>query len=293
MQNKETVNDKIQWVKNYLSDQGIDSPRLEAEILIGHVLGMGRIELYRDLLQLFPEDESGPLLELVQKRAERVPMAYLIGQQEFMSLDFIVSPDVLIPRPETEMLVEYLIAKLKAHKEPLIIDVGTGSGAIAVSLAKYLPTAKIVAVDVSKAALQVAKKNAELNQVAQQITFLESNLLEAVDLTYAGKVTAIAANLPYIPEGERAKLQPEVGLYEPDLALYAGADGFDLYRKLIPLAHRYLVQGGILTMEIGFDQGDLAVANLSEEQWQGININKDFQNLDRLVCACKKGANSI
>ena len=285
MLNKETINDKIHWVKKYLSDQGIDSSRLEAEILIGHVLGMNRIELYRNLLQLFPEDKSGPLLELVQKRVERVPMAYLLGRQEFMSLEFLVTPDVLIPRPETEMLVEFLIAKLKVHREPLIIDVGTGSGAIAVSLAKYLPAAKILAVDVSKAALKIAKENAVLNKVADRINFIESNLLGAVDMAVKGKVTAIAANLPYIAEVERDRLQPEVGLHEPDLALYAGEDGFDLYRKLIPEAYQYLVPGGLLAMEIGFDQGNIAVANLPKSQWQEVKVNKDFQNLDRLVCA--------
>lgn len=285
MKEKTSLNEKIRWAEAFLREKGIATPRLEAEVLIAHVLGKTKGELYRDLPSLLSNQELLQIEKIVFQRAEYVPTAYLLGKWEFMSLDFKVSQDVLIPRPETEILVEAIIKEYSNANEPVLIDVGTGSGAIAVSLAKNLPQAKILAVDISPKALEIARENADSHQVSHQITFFSGNLLGPIPGELRGRVDCIAANLPYVPIGAKEQLQPEVQFYEPSLALFAGVDGFDLYRQLIPPAHSFLKKQGKLALEIGLEQGELVYKELLPEKWNKIEIIKDYQGLDRIVWA--------
>ncbi len=252
-----------------LKQEGIDSPRLDAEVLLSHCLGVERVALYVNSHRDLDACSIQRYFSLVERRGRGEPVAYITGVKEFMGLDFTVTPDVLIPRPETELLVEAALSDIKGrfsvshlHKrdrEPSpcrIVDVGTGSGAIAVSLASYLPGAKIYAVDISPEALAVARINAERHDVTDRIVLLCGDLLTPLPGEIIGGVDLIAANLPYVPSGEMPGLMPDVGLYEPHKALDGGFDGLDFYLRLIPMAESFLRPGGALLMEIAPGQAE-------------------------------------
>lgn len=268
-----------------LKEKGMDSSRLDAEVLLAHCLGMERVGLYVNSYRDLDPDAGQWYFSLVERRGRGEPVAYITGVKEFMGLDFTVTPDVLIPRPETELLVEAALAAVAAggrfsvshfsgsrgelfpfhtsftncRKEPSpcrIVDVGTGSGAIAVSLAGRLPGAIIYALDISPEALSVARVNAQRHGVADRIVFLCGDLLGPLPGEIRGAVDLIAANLPYVPSGEIPGLMPDVGLYEPHTALDGGHDGLDFYRRLIPMAESFLRPGGTLLMEIAPGQGE-------------------------------------
>jgi release factor glutamine methyltransferase len=273
-----------------LREDGIEAPRLEAEVLLAHAWGRERTDLF-----VFSEDEvpSRVVKEfcgLLDRRCRRVPIAYLTGEKEFMSLPFTVNPEVLIPRPETELLVERVLDFLREKKgteELLIADVGTGSGAVAVSLAFYSPRARLLATDISCGALEVARENAHCNGVGERVEFLHGDLL--APLLARGMVgvgTAVAANLPYIPSSEMATLPPDVR-YEPSIALDGGEDGLDLYRRLVPQAAVFLASGGLLACEVGPGQAAAFAGILDREGWRRIGIDKDYRGLPRLVTAVR------
>lgn len=273
--------------RQYLRENGIESADLDARVLLSKVTGLDRtgIILGGELELCSGQEESyGALLG---RRAKGEPVAYLIGIKEFMGLDFIVSSAVLIPRPETELLVERAVELLMGDDiHSLVVDVGTGSGAIAVSLSKLIPDLQIHSVDISSAALEVAAQNAELHKVGQRVTFHLGNLLEPIPQDLNGKVGLITANLPYIPTQEINELMPDVRNYEPHLALDGGPDGLDLYRQLLPRAATLLQPGGHLLMEIGPGQGEATLALLQPEQWTGA-LYHDLANRERLVVATK------
>lgn len=273
-----------------LREDGIEAPRLEAEVLLAHAWERERTDLF-----VFSEDEvpSRVVKEfcaLLERRCRRVPIAYLTGEKEFMSLPFSVNPEVLIPRPETELLVERVLDFLREKKgagELLIADVGTGSGAVAVSLAFYSPRARLLATDISCGALEVARENAHRNGVGERVEFLHGDLL--APLLARGMVgvgTAVAANLPYIPSSEMATLPPDVR-YEPSIALDGGEDGLDLYRRLVPQAAVFLASGGLLACEVGPGQAAAFAGILDREGWRRIGIDKDYRGLPRLVTAVR------
>jgi len=296
------VREALARAGGYLKEKGIESPFLDAEVLLTHVLGLNRAGLYREAERTLTAAQEKVFGDLISRRSRREPVAYLTGSKEFMGLVFHVNRSVLIPRPETELLVETALAKqgdgsvvwdgvekapvlLAGEDRPLlIVDAGTGSGAIAVSLAVFLPLARVHATDCSAAALDVARRNAVACGVERRVMLYEGDLLEPLIScpSLPGEVDLIAANLPYIPSGDLPGLLPEVYLFEPLVALDGGADGLALMRRLVPVAAVLLKPGGWLLMEIGADQGEAAAALMPEPVWE-VQVHKDLAGRDRLI----------
>jgi release factor glutamine methyltransferase len=229
---------------------------------------------------LFRNSPRARFIEYVERRRIGEPIQYITGETEFYGLPFRVTPDVLIPRPETEHLVEKVIELAARFQQPRIVDVGTGSGAIAVALAHKLPQASITAIDLSSSALAIAGENAKLNEV--DLRFLEGDLLSPV----AGeRFEIVVSNPPYVPETDRAALSVEVREYEPALALFAGDDGLDVYRRLIPAAFDALVPGGFVALEIGYGQSTAITELLARAGFEQIEFVPDLQNIPRVACA--------
>lgn len=258
-----TVRRLLEWTEDFLRKKGFESPRLEAQILLAHALGCKKIDLYVRHDEEPAEDGRTAFREMIKKRAEGMPVAYLVGHREFYSLEFAVSPAVLIPRPETETLVMEALRRLKPLEAPRVLDIGTGSGAIAVAIAKQHRGANVTAVDVSAAALAVATANAQRHGVADRITFLEGDLFGPV----AGQTfDLIVSNPPYIADAEFAALDLGVRDFEPRTALAGGSDGLDFYRRIAADVSKQLAVGGTVMVEIGATQEapvrDLLAANL-------------------------------
>lgn len=259
------------------------NPRRDAGLLLAHVLGCDQTALLTHPERLLSLAESNQFDRLVERRLASEPMQYLTGEQEFFGLSFAVSPAVLIPRPETEHLVEAVLERFERNEEVRIVDVGTGSGAIAVSLAHAMPRSRVTAVDLLPAALDVARRNAERHGVIDRLILLPSDLLAEVDGT---DFDAVVANPPYIAEEE--VLEPQVANYEPRSALYAGPTGLEIYERLIPQAARVLKAGGWLMLEIGYGQSS-AVQNLMLG-WAGVTLVNDLQGIPRVVLGQKQSA---
>jgi release factor glutamine methyltransferase len=261
--------------------------RRDAEILLLGVLGVGRAQLLANLERELSQEEESSFLRALDRRAANEPIQYILGKQEFYGLDFQVTPAVLIPRPETEHLVETVL-QLLPHDEPLeILDVGTGSGILAVTLAHHLPHARMTAVDISADAIAIARRNAEAHHVADRIRFVVSDLLSALD-DAAGRFDAIVSNPPYVAEMDRDNLAPEVREYEPATALFAGETGLDIYRRLIPEARNALKPNGLLAVEIGQGQRD-AIAELLAD-WRDVSFLNDLQQIPRVALARRLAA---
>jgi release factor glutamine methyltransferase len=259
------------------------NPGRDAGLLLAHVLGCDQTALLTHPERLLSIEESEQFGRLVERRAASEPIQYLTGEQEFFGLGFAVSPAVLIPRPETEHLVEAVLQRFERGEEVRIIDVGTGSGAIAVSLAHAMARSRVTAVDLLPAALEVARRNAERHGVIDRLTLLPSDLLAEVDGT---DFDAVVANPPYIATTE--VLEPQVANYEPHSALYAGPTGLEIYERLIPQAARVLKPGGWLMLEIGYGQGS-AVRNLMHG-WAGVTLVNDLQGIPRVILGQKQSA---
>lgn len=264
------------------------SYNLDAQVLLSKITGLDRTQLLLRNDQVLSDKQVHEYRCLLDRRAGGEPIAYLIGHKEFMGLNFLVTPDVLIPRPDTELLVEAALEFLRqeGHENSLAIDVGTGSGAIAISLAHLIPGLKVQAIDLSERALKIAQQNATTHGVADRVHCQQGNLLKNISKELQGKVSVITANLPYIPTGDINGLMVDVKDYEPHLALDGGLDGLDLYRQLIPQAHELLRIGGILLMEIGPGQGLPALAILPKEKWSA-RVANDLAGRERLVIATK------
>jgi release factor glutamine methyltransferase len=245
--------DLVQRSAAWLAERGLGNARREAEWIFGETLGLSRMELFLQFDRPLTEDEVARLRALVARRGRREPLAYVLGSQDFRGLRLRVSPAVLVPRPETEELVERVLAGLPAAAR--VLDVGTGSGAIALALRQARPDAIVLAVDLSPEALAVARANAEALGLA--VEFRQGDLAVGID----GPFAAVVANLPYIAEDERAQCDPETA-YEPALALFAGVDGLDCIRRLVADARRLLAPGGLLWLEHGWSQAG-AVATLA------------------------------
>ena len=284
-----TVGRLLTWTTDFLRGKGADSPRLDAEVLLAHARGCQRIELYTAFEEEPPEAVRTAFRELVGRRAKGAPVAYLVGRREFFSLMFEVTPDVLIPRPETESLVVRAIdlAKSLGSAELRIADVGTGSGIIAVTVAKHVKNCQVTAIDVSSAAIEVAKRNAEKHSVAGRIEFIESNLFAAVPSD--AQFDLILSNPPYVASDEIAGLSADVRDYEPHLALDGGAKGTEVIERLIPEAAERLKVAGWLLMEVGSENAgrveQLVKANTAFELAETL---KDIANLPRVVQAKRR-----
>lgn len=277
-----TVGRLLNWTTDWLATKGSDAPRLEAEVLLAHVRGCPRIALYTAFETPVAEAERGQFRGLVKRRGEGEPVAYLVGSREFFSLPFRVTPAVLVPRPETEGLVVRVLDLCRPQAAPKIIDVGTGSGAIAVTLAKHLPQAAITATDISPAALAVARDNAARHGVADRIEFLECDLL--VHPRATGPWDVIVSNPPYVREDEFDSLPRDVRLHEPKGALVAGPTGIEVIERLAALAAERLVSGGWLVCEIGPAGAAAAVLAKQSGLMAGPTL-ADLAGLPRIVQA--------
>lgn len=311
-----TIGRILKWTEQYFKDKGIESPRLDAEVLLAHVLEKQRIYLYVHFDEPLQPAELAAYREMVKQRVLRVPVAQILGEKEFMGLTFKVTADTLVPRPDTEILVQAAVERLKAMKgeakapedealadgeeassaadrdeaaadvsqEPLrIADIGTGSGAICLSVLRYLAGTVADTVDISPAARAVAEENAASLGLADRVTFHTGDLLQPlVGMTFA----AILSNPPYIPEADIATLAPEVRLKEPHTALSGGQDGLDFYRRLAKEAPAMLVPGGFMAFEVGIHQAEpvaaLAKANPLIARTE---ILPDYAGIDRVVVA--------
>jgi release factor glutamine methyltransferase len=248
-----TVGGLLSWTTRFLAGKGVESPRLDAEVLLGHVLGCQRIDLY-GLRHAEPasEDVRQRYRELIRRRVEGCPVAYLVGYKEFFSLRLEVGPDVLIPRPDSELAVSECLRLAKGMAEPSVLDIGTGSGNLAIAVARNHKGARVTAVDLSPKALAAAERNADRHAVADRIRFLGGDLFAAVP---AGeRFDFVLSNPPYIPRDEIAKLAPGVRDYEPHLALDGGPSGYEVLERLVAGAREYLRPGGHLIVEIGAPQ---------------------------------------
>ncbi|MGE5191295.1 MAG: peptide chain release factor N(5)-glutamine methyltransferase [Deltaproteobacteria bacterium] len=279
-----TVGKIIDWTTGHLRKRGSDTPRLEAEILLAHARRCPRIQLYVQYNEPLTEEERGVMRDLVRRRAQSEPVAYLVGHREFFGLEFRVTPDVLIPRPETETLVLEIVTLAKQQPRPRILDVGTGSGCIAVSAAVNVPDAIVTATDVHSRALEIARENAARHGVAERIRYLEGDLF--APLMPAEQFEIIASNPPYVADGEMETLPSDVRLHEPALALRAGPQGLDVITRLIAAVPAHLPPGGTLLFEIAPEQAP-AVRSLLEQsaEFEPSRTIKDPFGKDRVITA--------
>ncbi|HYV36098.1 MAG TPA: peptide chain release factor N(5)-glutamine methyltransferase [Gemmataceae bacterium] len=257
-----TLGSLLNWTASFLAQKGCESPRIDAEVLLAHTVGCKRIDLYGVRHGDEASDEIRQRYrELIRKRIEGCPVAYLVGRKEFFSLELEVTPAVLIPRPDSEVAVMECLALAKPQTAPRIIDIGTGSGNLAIAIAKRHAGASVTAVDISEDALAVARRNAEKHGVGERIRFLKGDLFGAIG---AGETfDFVVSNPPYIPIAEIARLQPGVRDYEPHLALDGGPDGYRIFDRLIEAATAFLTSGGWLIVEIGAPQEERARERLT------------------------------
>ncbi len=278
------VIDLIQWTTNYLKCQNIPSSRLDAELLLGYVLKKSRLQLYLNFDMPVFQETLSVFRELIKRRAGHTPLSYLTNQKEFMSLAFYVDSRVLIPRPETEILVETVLKQQSGKRR--LIDIGTGSGSIAVSLATNLPDWEIVATDLTADVLEVARKNAVIHGCTERITFLQGNLFAPVKTLENRSFDWIASNPPYISSKDFPTLPTDIRDNEPKTALIAGCDGLNIIRQIITGAPQFLNPDGRLILEIGNNQSE-QVQNLiqSNPAYNDCQVIVDYSGLERIIVA--------
>jgi len=274
-----TVLEVLQGTTGYFEKHNVENPRLNAEHLLAHVLGRKRIELYLEFERVLKESELAPLRDLVKRRGEGEPLQHLLGNVEFCGLIFLCDKRAMVPRPETEELVEFLESEMRNAKSE-ILDVGTGSGVIALSLASEFPEAQILAVDISDDALGLAQANAARLNLAGRVRFLKSDLLENVEGTF----DLVVANLPYVSTQHRHTLSREV-LHDPAVAVFASARGDELIRELIAQAPSRLRPGGMLAVEIGIGQSEALLSVLAEKNYRDIFSKNDYSGVTRFLFA--------
>ena len=281
MTQTKTLLEVLQSTTAYFQKHGIESPRLNTEHLIAHVLKMSRLELYLEFETKLNESELGQLRELVRRRAQGEPLQHLLGTVEFCGQTFAIDKRALVPRPETEQLVELLASEDRGQRTDIrILDVGTGSGVIALSLAKQFPGAEVFAVDISGDALTLAQENAAQLGLSERVHFRKSDLLEGL----LERFDVIVANLPYVAMQDRQSLAREV-LHDPEVALFAGEKGDELVRKLIEQAPSHLNPGGLLALEIGINQAEGLSEFLRQKNYHDIESKKDYSGITRFLLA--------
>lgn len=264
----------------------IAQPRMEAVSLLMHIVHVDRAFVFAHPERELSSEEAARFREFVERRARREPLQYIIGAQEFFNLTFEVTPDVLIPRPETELIVEAALDLLKPHPDAVIADVGTGSGCISISLLHEMPGARAIGIDISARALAVARRNAERHGLIGRFTVIEADGLTS--FFRRPIFSAIVSNPPYVPTGEIESLQPEVRDHEPLSALISGNDGLSHIGALLRDAPDLLLPNGYLVFEIGFGQSDAVKSLIDLTRWNLIEIRKDLQNIARTVVLRKR-----
>jgi release factor glutamine methyltransferase len=278
-----TVLELLRWTEKHFSAHGIDSARLDAECLLAHALGSPRLQLYVDFDKPTHPDERARFRELVKRRArDRVPVAQLVGTKEFWSLSLQVTSDVLSPRPETETLVEAALARMPdAEAAYRVLDVGTGTGAVALAIASERPAARITATEISPQALQIARANAEQLQLSERLRLVEGDLFGAVP---AEQFDLVVSNPPYVAECERRQLPPELA-HEPEVALFAGPDGLAVLRELVAGVTPFLSPGAGFAVELAPTQAQIVVRWCGEAGLRDATIHRDLANRHRVVSA--------
>ncbi|HKP87345.1 MAG TPA: peptide chain release factor N(5)-glutamine methyltransferase [Blastocatellia bacterium] len=285
-----TIAEAIREGARRLQSHGVSEERRTAGVLLASTLGVDRTHLLTKSEGQIDEAQYQAYLRLVDRRAAGEPLQYITGHQEFYRLDFIVNSNALIPRPETEFLVEQVIKLARAADEnaPLIVDVGTGSGCIAVAIAANITGARIVATDISGAALEVARKNAERHGLGARIEFVEGDLLEPLArLRLESAVDFLASNPPYVEQSRPEMVQREVREWEPHEALFGGADGLNFYRRLLADGLNYVKPGGYLVCEIGYSQLCAISDLIARSSWELIDVTCDLQGIPRTITARK------
>ena len=283
-----TLIEIIKRSDEYLARHGIPDARRNAELLVGHVLGKSRLQLYLEHDRPFEKDELEQMRTLLAERKERQPIQYIFGEAEFFSLPFDVNPSVMIPRPETEHLVEETLKTLReiGAEKAVVYDIGTGSGCVAISIAKNLENCAIYASDVSAEALKTASTNAEKNGIKDKIEFLLGADLKPFDNAPVQNADIVVSNPPYVPTVEFERLEPEVRDHEPRKALDGGPDGLDVIRRIIAGVPGHINPGGALIIEIGIDQAEAVTACIgSTGCFMEPRITKDLSGIDRIITA--------
>ena len=282
-----TTAEILRWAEGYLIQRKVPSPYLDAEYILAHILRCQRMDLLIHPDRTLKDDEIEQFNACIERRGRREPLQYITGEVEFRGFLFKVSRDVLIPRPETELLVDEVIKSVRI-KGATVLDLCTGSGCIAVCIARELNDSRVYAVDMSDGALAVARENAIRNVVGERITFLSGDLFGAIDpLNLKGKLDIIVSNPPYVSAEEMGELEPEIRDYEPASALYGGEDGLDFYRRIIRESPYYLADGGYLVMEMGYRQAWRIKCLLEKEKVfrRQISVIKDLNGTDRIIKA--------
>jgi release factor glutamine methyltransferase len=275
-----TVRELLGRTREYLEQKGVPSPKVDAEHLLAHVLGVKRLELYLDHDRPLEPAEVDRLRELVLRRGKREPLAYVLGSWSFYGLDLRCDARALVPRPETEVLVERCLALLEGADAPAIVDVGTGTGAIALALAARLPDASVTAIDLSPGALALAAENAAANALADRVELLEGDLLAPV----AGRqFQLVASNPPYVAPGD--EVDPEVAGYEPALAVYAESEGRAIHERLAADAPGVLADGGHLVVEVAEGQATWVAGRLAGLGYSAVEVTRDLRGVERVVSA--------
>lgn len=281
------VAEALAWSERVLQDAGVPEPRTDAEWLLSHVLRTQRTLLYMESERAMDAEARQNFEALVYERCKRIPLAYLLGTQPFCGLTLKVDERVMIPRPETEQLVELVVGYLqRVRGKPLLLaDIGTGSGAIALALAHCFPEATVYGIDISEGALEVAQENAQRLGLSKRVVFLHGDLTEPLEGIFPTHTfDALVANLPYVPDGDWEQLEPEVRYYEPAVALKGGADGLEVMRRFLrrPL-QRLLTSYGFMALEIGAGQAKMMQTLLWRQKWKRVIIHKDFNGIDRFI----------
>lgn len=277
-----TVLEALNGASDYLQNKGIKSVRLNSELLLAHILNCKRLELYLSFERPLQKSEIDIYRELLKRRSSFEPLQYIIGKVEFYGLEFEVNQSVLIPRPETELLVEGIIESVKKDERINILDIGSGSGNISIALAKNIPSCKVVGLDISKEAIETSKRNAKLNEVENQLMFMKKNILNGIDIG-KNRFDVVVSNPPYVSVENFANLDPELRLYEPKIALTDESDGLSFYRKISSLSRSLLKNNGKIFFEIGAGQSEAVKKILMDDDYKNIVIKKDFSDIERII----------
>ncbi len=294
IQEKNTIRNILRWAIDTLKNSNIESPNINAEVLLAHVLSCDRIELHTNPDKIINDGDINKYKTLINKRANHVPLQYITGHVEFMSLDFVVDEHTLIPRQDTEILVEAALNKIKnripSNETMTIVDIGAGCGNIAISLATNLQNAQVYASDISRKALAVAGINVRRHRVVDRVHLLHGDLFKSFDgHLNRGNVDLIVSNPPYVREADWNKLEPEINEHEPREALVGGKDGLCFYKRIIREAPEWLRPEGFLILEVGETQAETITKLIETEgHYENIEITKDLQKIDRIVLARRK-----
>lgn len=293
MPEKWTVRRILEWTTGYFTRRDVDSPRLSAELLLAHVLGVPRIRLYTDYDRTLADEQLAAMRALVQRAAEEEPIAYLTGRAHFFNLEFDVTRDVLIPRPDTETVVENVLQLVRngvGFEAPRVLDLCTGSGCVAAAVAQHCKAASVIAIDISAAAVEVARRNVERLGLSDRVVVEQGDLFEPLArMVDKEPFHLVVANPPYIATKKVSELDRSVKDYEPLIALDGGPDGLDPHRRILAGAPKHLRPGGRVFLEIAYDQGELALQVAGERAaYEDVRVLKDHAGNDRVLAATRK-----